>query len=125
MPIGLVSFSCAAPVASWSPSVNPARDGGYLRGLEIFQPTGFCGADLYSYDHGSKDTRTLRWEALPAADMATLEAFLATIHGFHPFTFTDYEATACAVSKILNFESFGYENLTLTLYRVTIQLEVA
>ncbi len=125
MTIGLISFSCAAPVASWSPSVNPRREGGYLQGTEIFQPTGFCGADLYSYDHGSVNTRTLEWSFLPAADMETLLTFLGLVKGQYTFAFTDYEATVYSACRVRNFEDFEYRHVTLDYFETSLEIEVA
>jgi len=124
--MSLITFACAAPVASWTPSVNPSYGGGYAQFEEHYQPQGFAGADFYCYDHGHNHGRVLEWAALPEADMVTLLAFLATMHGgVHTFTFTDYEATAYTVSRILNFQAFQFQNMTLTLYETSLELEVA
>jgi len=123
--MALISFTCAAPAASWSPSRNPKHGGGYEQGVEVYQPKGFAGADFYSYDHGSKRTRRLFWAMLPAADMATLLTFLGRVKGTVVFTFTDYNSTAYPASRILNFQSFPYRHVTLTFFEVTIELEVA
>jgi hypothetical protein len=124
--MALISFSCAAPTASWSPSVNPRYGGGYQRGKERFQPKGFAGADFYSYSHGELDTRILQWGALPAADMATLVTFLALMHGgVHTFAFTDYEATVYATCRVLNFENFPFKNILGSYYETVLEIEVA
>ena len=123
--MSLITFACAAPVASWSPSVNPRYGGGYEQGIDIFQPRGFAGSDFYSYDHGSNNIRTLYWAMLPAADMATLLTFLGLVKGTVAFTFTDYDAMDYTASRILNFQSFPFEHVILTHYEVTLELEVA
>lgn len=121
----LISFSCASPVASWAPSVNPATGGGYSQTEEHYQPKGFAGADFYSYDHGHIHGRILKWEALPKADMITLLAFMAAMHGgVHTFTFTDYDAATYTASRILNYQAFPFKNVTLDFYQVALELEV-
>jgi hypothetical protein len=123
--MALISFTCAAPVASWSPTVNPKR-GGYFQGEERYSPTGIVGAYFYSYNHGLVDSRILEWGALPAADMSTLLTFLALMHGGrHTFSFTDYDLTVFTACRVLNFSNLPYKYLTQTLYTVTLELEVA
>jgi hypothetical protein len=118
-----ISFSCAAPVASWSPSVNPAF-GRYAQTEEHFQPQDFAGADLYSYDHGHSHGRVLEWTALPAVDMVSLLAFMMAMHGgVHAFTFTDYDA-ATYTARILNSGKFPYRQTVAGFYEATLILEV-
>jgi hypothetical protein len=125
--MALISFSCAAPVATWSPTVNPSYGGGYSRGKERFQPKAFAGSNLYSYNHGMTiDSRLLEWTALPAADMAALLTFLGLMHGgVHTFTFTDYEATAYTACRVINFASVPFKNLQRDYFQTTLELEVA
>jgi hypothetical protein len=124
--MSLISFSCAAPVASWSPSRNPRQNGGYRSGKERFQPKGFCGSNFYVYDHGSVNIRVLEWAMLPQADMATLLTFLSAVHGgVHTFAFTDYDTTVYSTCRVLNFQEFPFKNATQTYYETMLELEVA
>jgi hypothetical protein len=124
--MALISFSCASPLASWSPSVNPRYGGGYAQNEEHFQPKGFAGANLYSYSHGHAHGRTLEWGMLPAADMATLLTFMGLMKGGrYPFSFTDYDAAVYTACRILNFQNFPFKNRTLTYYETMLELEVA
>ena len=123
--MSLISFSCASPLASWSPTVNPAKGGGYSQNEEHYQPQAYAGADLYVYDHGHIHGRLLTWEALPKADMITLLAFINLMHGgVHTFTFTDYESTSYTGCRILNYQDFQFKNLTLELFQVALEIEV-
>jgi hypothetical protein len=119
-----ISFSCAAPVASWSPSVNPGL-GRYAQTEEHFQPQDFAGADLYSYDHGHSHGRVLEWTALPHGDMMSLLVFLSLIHGVHAFTFTDYDGAVYTTCKLLNFQSIPFKNLTLSYFETVLEIEVS
>lgn len=126
MTIGLISFSCSSPAASWAPSVNPRRGGGYAQGEEHYQTQDFAGNDFYSYDQGGPpNTRLLEWSLLPAADMATLLAFMAAMKGGrYKFSFTDYDSTVFTVCRILNFQAFPFTHRTLTHYEVSLEIEV-
>jgi hypothetical protein len=126
-PLGFISFSCAAPAASWSPSRNPKYGGGYARTKKRFQPKDFSdGGDLYSYCHGEKEGRVLEWEMLPDADMTTLLAFLAAMKGGrYSFTFMDYNSVVYTACRILNYEAFPFKNQTLLFYETILELEVA
>lgn len=125
-PLGFISFSCAAPAASWSPSRNPKYGGGYARTKKRFQPKDFSdGGDLYSYSHGEKDRRVLEWEMLPDADMTTLLAFMAAMKGGrYTFSFTDYDINIYT-ARILNYEAFEFLNRTLLYWKVMLEIEFA
>ena len=125
--MNLISFTCASPSASWTPSVNPRRGGGYAQAEEHFQPKNFAGSDLYSYDHGGPPpSRILELPMLPNADMATLLIFLAVMKGgFYKFVFTDYDSAVFTSCRVLNFQSFSYKAATLSRYSVTLEIEVS
>ncbi len=124
--MALISFACAAPVASWSPSINPKSDGGYRRSKERFQPKDFSdGGDLYSYSHGEKDGRTLEWAMLPEVDMDSLLVFLATINGGrYTFNFTDYDTIIYTGCRVLNCDSFPFADSLLKYYETVLEIEV-
>ncbi len=125
--MGLISFTCANPVASWWPTVNPKYGGGYARSKERYQPKEFSdGGDIYSYSHGEKDGRTLEWGMLPDADMTTLLTFLAAMKGGrYTFTITDYDSFPLYGCRVLNYEAFPFTNRTLLFYEIILDLEVA
>jgi hypothetical protein len=124
--MSLITFTCAAPVASWTPSVNPKYGSGYAQEEKHFQPKGFAGSDFYSYDHGHTHGRILEWAMLPAADMTTLLTFLGLVHGgVHTFSFKDYDGTTFATSRILNFQNIQFQHRLLLYYEVSLELEVA
>lgn len=124
---GLISFICAAPVASWSPSINPKSEGGFKRSKERFQPKDFSdGGDLYSYSHGNKNERILEWAMLPETDMDSLLVFLKAVEGGrYTFSFTDYDTSVYMACRVLNFESFPFADSLLKFYETVIELEVA
>ncbi len=125
--MAIISFTCAAPVASWTPSVNPKYGGGYARSKKRFQPKDFSdGGDLYSYSRGDKEGRTLEWSMLPDADMTTLLTFLAAMKGGrYKFTITDYDSFPLYGCRVLNCEAFPFKNRTLLFYETILELEVA
>lgn len=120
--MSLITFTCASPSASWTPSRNPKYDG-YAQTEEHYQPLDFAGSDLYSYDHGHTHGRTLEWSALPAAEMTTLLAFVAAMHGgVHTFTFTDYDSTTYT-ARIIS-QALTYRSILNGFYAVTLEIEV-
>ncbi len=125
--MGLISFTCANPVASWWPTVNPKYGGGYQRSKERYQPKEFSdGGDVYSYSHGEKDGRTLEWGILPDADMTTLLTFLAAMKGGrYTFTITDYDSFPLYGCRVLNYEAFPFKNRLSLYYEIILDLEVA
>lgn len=125
--MGHIFFTCANPVASWSPSVNPKYGGGYTRSKERYQPKELSdGGDVYSYSHGEKDGRTLEWEMLPDADMTTLLTFLAAMKGGrYTFTITDYDSFPLYGCRVLNYEAFSFKNRLSLYYEIILDLEVA
>jgi len=152
--MSVILFTCSAPAASWSPSVNPRYGGGYAINKTRFQPMDLSdGGDLYSYSRGERDGRIFEWAALPSADMDSLLIFLAAVcGGRYPFTFIETfpgysqnitnesherltdesmthiitdDANVFTSCRILNFESFPIKNITRTHYECFLELEVA
>jgi len=123
--MSLITFSCTSPAATWAPTVNPQR-GGRVESIENFQPKGFCGTALYSYNHGSQQGVSMEWGYMPAADMTNLLTFLdAMAGGRYPFTFTDYDASTHS-ARVLNYEAFPVKYSMQKLYfKCVIDLEVA
>ena len=89
--MALITFVCASPTASWSPTHNPNYGGGNSRAIRKHQPVDMSdGGDPYSYSHGASEGISLRWAKLPTADLTTLLAFFSTIAGSaKAFVYTD------------------------------------
>jgi hypothetical protein len=119
--MGLISFVCASPVASWTPTCNPVYGDGLARVTRCHQPRIFCGADLYSYNHGRSGSISLGWNRLPATDKDNLIAFFDAIYGqATKFVFTDRDAetyTAQLVGDSLTWREVepGYYNIQMDL----------
>ena len=123
--MSLITFSCASPSASWSPTQNPVYGAGNSRSIRRHQPKGRCGADIYSYNKGASETQSLRWSKLPTADLTTLLTFFDTIGGAAvTFTYTDGSGSAHAATRLLN-DTLRHRHIASNYHEVSLDLEVA
>lgn len=94
----------SAPTGSVQFTVNP-NEADYNRKIKYMQPKDYAdGGDLYCYDKGitAKNYRSLKWAAMPAADLTSFLAFLAVVVGSkYNFTFTDHDGVTYT-ARIIN-----------------------
>lgn len=118
----LITFVCASPAASWTPTHNPSYGSDDMAMLRRHQPVGRCGADVYSYNKGSYRSATLKWENMPTADLTALEAFFNAISGRRwTFTYTDWNGISYTAWKA--GEGLRSRYVSANRHEVTIDLE--
>lgn len=121
--MSLVTFSCASPAASWSPTRNPDYDPGYIRTKRYHQPIAYADDGTpYSYRHGESGERTLHWAKLPAADLTAGRAFFEAIGPGKAHTFTDKDGTAYTAKQVEN--SLEWSEVAPGYYDVGVGLEI-
>lgn len=122
--MSLITFECASPAATWSPTHNP-NYGSDDPAIRRHQPVDLSdGGDVYSYNHGQSTPITLHWAKMPSADLATLLAFFTAIAGAaNTFTYTDWDADTHTVR--LASDGLNHRYSDATRHDVTIDLEVA
>ena len=123
--MGLISFLCSSPAASWSPTVNPDYADGNGKTVRFHQPKAFCGANLYSYGHGSSKARRLGWTRLPGDDKIDLVTFFDTIGGnANTFVFTDTDS-AVYTARMKNADALSMREVEPGYFEVQIDLELS
>ncbi len=119
----LLTLTCAAPVASFTPSVNPDYGDGYGRVEQYHQPARFCGGLVYSYSRGKKTKWILGWPLLPTADLTELTDFFEAIGQGTSFTLTDVDGVTHTVKQITR--TLTWEEAQVGFYEVSFELEEA
>jgi hypothetical protein len=125
--MSLITFVCASPSASWTPTHNPDYGSGNVPMIQRHQPIDLTdGGAVYSYNHGESIPLSLNWAAMPTADLTTLLAFLTTICGSrNTFVFTDPDAAAHSATRIANARALAYREVEVGRHEVSLELEVA
>ena len=122
--MSLITFVCASPSASWEPTHNPVYGSDDARMIRRHQPVDMAGADVYSYNKGQSCPVSLKWAAMPTADLAALIAFFATVAGHaKTFVYTDWNGTAYTARKADRGLTSRY--VGTAFHEVTVDLEVS
>lgn len=124
--MGLITFArVAAPSGSWSPTHNPNYGDGFVRAIRFHQSKNISdGGDVYCYHKGESELVTLRWAALPSADLANLLSFLGTMCGArYTFTYTDPDAAA-HTARLFNSDGLVYHEIGGGRHEVQLAMAV-
>ena len=124
--MALITFVCAAPSASWTPTHNPNYGEGDVPMIQRHQPVNLSdGGDVYSYNKGQSTPVSLKWAKMPTVDLITLLAFFATIGGAaHEFAYTDPDAVEYT-ARLANAEGLIYRYVESSRHEVALELEVS
>jgi hypothetical protein len=119
--MSLITFVCASPSASWSPTQNPNYGSGRVR--RKHQPVDMSDdVDVYSYDHGESGGANLEWKSMKTANLDNLTAFFTTIAGpAKAFTYTDPDGAAHTARLI---GGLSHRNTQSNRHEVRLELEI-
>ena len=119
----LITFTCASPAASWTPTHNPNYGSEDMAIVRLHQPTRRVGADIYSDNRGAYRSASLKFANMPTADLTALRTFFATIGPGKAFTYTDWNGTAYAAKRV--GEGLSSRYVQSNRHEVTVNLEAS
>ena len=122
--MALITFVCANPVASWSPTHNPNYGGGNSRVIRKHQPVDMSdGGDVYSYGHGASEKIHLGWAKMTTNDLNAVLSFFSVIFGSaNAFTYTDPNGVTHA-SRLIG--DINYKHVESERHEVSLELEAS
>jgi len=121
-----ITYTCASPPASFTPTVNPSYASGYIQNKRYHQPKRLADDGTpYSARKGESGARTIGWPdpLLPEADLLSLVAFFDTIHGpANTFTFKDMDDVTYTARLV--GDSLSWREVETGRYDVSHNLEI-
>jgi hypothetical protein len=122
--MSLITFTCASPPASFTPSVNPIYAPGYIQTKRYHQPKRLSDdGSVYSYRKGESGVRTVGWPKLFALEMTSLIAFFDTIENHvNSFTFKDRDDATYTARQVA--DSLTWREVEPGYYDVSVDLEI-